>query len=90
MWRRTARELSVAHIHLPDGAFSIQWLILWWILAVVLITTALILARRQTITAQRLSVTAVVAAASFAIFQVNVPFAGGDLANYNAHTRVKQ
>jgi cobalt/nickel transport system permease protein len=90
VWRRTARELSVAHIHLPDGAFSIQWLILWWILAVVLITTALILARRQTITAQRLSVTAVVAAASFAIFQVNVPFAGGDLANYNAHTRVKQ
>ena len=80
----------MAHIHLPDGAFSIQWLILWWILAVVLITTALILARRQTITAQRLSVTAVVAAASFAIFQVNVPFAGGDLANYNAHTRVKQ
>jgi hypothetical protein len=28
-----------------------------------------------------------VAAASFSIFQVNVPFAGGDLADYNAHTK---
>lgn len=28
---------------------------------------------------------------SFAIFQVNLPFAGGDLADYNAHTeRVRQ
>jgi hypothetical protein len=53
VWRRTARELSMAHIHLPDGAFSVQFLIFWWILAAVLITTALLLARRQTITAER-------------------------------------
>jgi len=32
-----------------------------------------------------------VAAASFAIFQVNLPFAGGDLADCSAHTeRVRQ
>jgi len=39
VWRRTARELSMASIHLPDGAFSILFLIFWWILAAVLITT---------------------------------------------------
>jgi hypothetical protein len=85
----------MAHIHSPDGAFSIQFLIFWWILVAVLITTALttavlLLARRQTITAERLSISAMVAA-SFAIFRANVPFASRDLANYNAHTeRVRQ
>ncbi len=86
----------MAHIQLPDGAFSIQFLIFRWILVAVLITTALtaavlLLARRQTITAERLSITAMVTAASFAIFPVNGPFASRDLADYNAHTeRVRQ
>jgi len=31
-------------------------------------------------------ITVMVAAASFAIFQVNLPFAGGDLADCSAHT----
>jgi len=47
----------------------------------------IIVARRQIVTAQRLTIAAMVAAASFAIFQVNVPFAGGDLADYNAYFR---
>jgi len=52
---------------------------------------AIIVARRQIVTAQRLTIAAMVAAASFAIFQVNVPFAGGDLADYNAYSeRVRQ
>jgi hypothetical protein len=84
----------MAHIQLPDGAFSIQFLIFCWILVAVLITTALttarLFARRQTITVERLSITAMVAAL-FAIFRANVPFASRDLANYNAHTeRVRQ
>jgi cobalt/nickel transport system permease protein len=87
----TVRELSMAHIHSLDRAFSIQFLIFWWILAAVLVTTARLFARRQTITVERFSITAMVAAALFAIFQVNVPFAGGDLANNDAHTeRVRQ
>ena len=76
----TARELPMARIHLPDEAFSIQFLILWWILVTVLVTTALLLARRQTIAAERLNIAVMLAAASFAIFQVNGPFASGDLA----------
>ncbi len=81
----------MARIHLPDGAFSIQFLILWWILAAVLVTTAFLLARRQTIAAERLNIAVMLAAASFAIFQINLPFAGGALADYNIHTkRVRQ
>jgi cobalt/nickel transport system permease protein len=77
MWRHTAQELSMAHIHLPDGVFSIQWILFWWLLAAALITITIIIARRQTVTAQRLTTAAMVAAASFAIFQINLPFAGG-------------
>ena len=87
---RTARELSMAHIHLPDGAFSIQWLIFWWVLAAAPITTAFILAPaddHRTATQYHGDG----GSTSFAIFQVNAPFAGGDLADYNAHTeRVRQ
>jgi len=88
---RTAQELPMAHIHLPDGVFSIQWILFWWLLAATLNTMPIIVARRQIVTAQRLTIAAMVAAASFAIFQVNVPFAGGDLADYNAYSeRVRQ
>ena len=76
----------MAHIHLPDGAFSVQFLIFWWILAAVLITTALLLARRADHHRRAVGITVMVAAASFAIFQVNLPFAGGDLADCSAHT----
>jgi hypothetical protein len=51
------------------------------------VTIALVVSRRQTITVQRLATAAIVAAESFAIFQLNLPFAGGDLADYNAHTK---
>lgn len=84
---RTAQELPMAHIHLPDGVFSIQWILFWWLLAVALITMPIIIARRRTVTAQRLTIAAMVAPASFAIFQTNLPFAGGDLADYKAHTK---
>jgi cobalt/nickel transport system permease protein len=67
----------MAHIHLPDGVFSLQWVIVWWALALIVLTVALLVARRQTFTTQRLTAAALLAAVSFAIFQVNIPFAGG-------------
>ncbi|MGZ4933568.1 MAG: energy-coupling factor ABC transporter permease [Halobacteriota archaeon] len=67
----------MAHIHLPDGVFSLQWVIVWWALALIVLAIALLIARRQTFTTQRLTAAALLAAVSFAIFQVNVPFAGG-------------
>jgi|SRR5659263_16343 cobalt/nickel transport system permease protein len=67
----------MAHIHLPDGVFSLQWVIVWWALALIVLAVALLVARRQTFTTQRLTAAALLAAISFAIFQVNIPFAGG-------------
>jgi cobalt/nickel transport system permease protein len=67
----------MAHIHLPDGVFSLQWVIVWWTLALIVLAIALFVARRQTIATQRIATAAMLAAASFAIFQVNIPFAGG-------------
>jgi cobalt/nickel transport system permease protein len=67
----------MAHIHLPDGVFSLQWVIIWWALALMVLAIALLVARRQTFTTQRLTAAALLAAVSFAIFQVNIPFAGG-------------
>ena len=46
-----------------------------------------IIAGQRTVMAQRLTIAAMVAPASFAIFQTNLPFAGGDLADYKAHTK---
>ncbi|MGZ4902646.1 MAG: energy-coupling factor ABC transporter permease [Halobacteriota archaeon] len=67
----------MAHIHLPDGVFSIQWVLFWWLLALALLFAALMVSRRHTIALQRLAVAGMLAAASFAIFQINVPYAGG-------------
>ena len=67
----------MAHIHLPDGVFSIQWVLFWWLLALALLFAALMASRRHTIALQRLAVAGMLAAASFAIFQINVPYAGG-------------
>jgi len=72
----------MAHIHLPDGTFAIQWVIVWWALALVLLAIALVASRRQVITVQRLSVAGLLTAASFAIFQVELPFAGGVHMNF--------
>ena len=72
----------MAHIHLPDGTFSLLWVIVWWALALALLAIALVVSRRQIITVQRLSVAGLLTAASFAIFQVELPFAGGVHMNF--------
>jgi cobalt/nickel transport system permease protein len=72
----------MAHIHLPDGTFAIQWVIVWWTLTIALLAIAIVVSRRQTITVQRLSVAGLLTAVSFAIFQVELPFAGGVHMNF--------
>ena len=67
----------MAHIHLPDGVFPIQWVLFWWLLAIVSLFAALVATRRHAIALSRLAVAGMLAAASFAIFQINVPYAGG-------------
>jgi len=68
----------MAHIHLEDGAFSLSWVILWWIVALALIGVALwFLRSRGTRNQKRITIAAFVTAAAFAVFQINIPLFGG-------------
>ncbi len=68
----------MAHIHLEDGAFTLQWISVWWILAIVLIGLCLYWMRRGNgIDSKTITIAAMCTAASFAIFQVNIPLFGG-------------
>ncbi|VVB96474.1 Cobalt transport protein CbiM [uncultured archaeon] len=68
----------MAHIHLPDGAFSVQWIITWWIIALVILGLCLYwLKKVKKIDNKTITLAAMLTAASFAIFQVNIPLFGG-------------
>jgi cobalt/nickel transport system permease protein len=67
----------VAHIHLPDGSFTLFWALVWWICALALIGAALVIARRRRSGTREITVAAFVTAASFAVFQVEIPLFGG-------------
>lgn len=68
----------MAHIHLEDGSFSLFWVLAWWIIALCLIGIALFLLRsKYKPDPKKITIAAFVTAAAFAIFQVQVPLAGG-------------
>lgn len=68
----------MAHIHLEDGAFSLTWVLVWWLLALVCIGVALwILRSKGKKDTGRITIAAFVTAAAFALFQVNIPLFGG-------------
>ncbi|MFA4877870.1 MAG: energy-coupling factor ABC transporter permease [Methanoregula sp.] len=68
----------MAHIHLEDGSFSLLWVIVWWALAILLLGIALFFLRAaKRPDPRRITVAAFCTAAAFAIFQVNIPIAGG-------------
>jgi cobalt/nickel transport system permease protein len=68
----------MAHIHLEDGAFTLQWVIIWYIIAGLFLLLCLYWIRRKGKLENRTIVmAAMVTAAAFAIFQVNIPIFGG-------------
>jgi cobalt/nickel transport system permease protein len=68
----------VAHIHLEDGSFSLFWVLAWWIVALCLIGVALFFLRSKLKPEPKMiTIAAFVTAAAFAIFQVQIPIAGG-------------
>lgn len=67
----------MAHIHLPDGSFTLFWVLVWWICALALIGAALVWARRKRLGGREITVAAFVTAAAFAVFQVEIPLFGG-------------
>ncbi|MCX9083681.1 MAG: energy-coupling factor ABC transporter permease [Candidatus Methanoperedens sp.] len=68
----------MAHIHLPDGTFSIQWVITWWIIAFMILAFCLYwLKKVKKIDNKKITMASMLTAASFAIFQINIPLFGG-------------
>lgn len=68
----------MAHIHLEDGSFTLLWVIVWWVVALALIGSALFILRRPGKTDnRRITIAAFCTAAAFVLFQVDIPIAGG-------------
>jgi cobalt/nickel transport system permease protein len=67
----------MAHIHLEDGSFTLFWVIVWWAVALVIIGGALYFLRTRKPDPRRITIAAFCTAAAFALFQVDIPIAGG-------------
>ncbi|MFW6017790.1 MAG: energy-coupling factor ABC transporter permease [Halapricum sp.] len=67
----------MAHIHLPEGAIPLWAVGLWSTLAAVVLAIAVYRLRRDGLDPRHVALGGMVAAASFAVFQVNVPVLGG-------------
>jgi cobalt/nickel transport system permease protein len=68
----------MAHIHLEEGSFALQWVIVWYVVAGLLLLLCLYWIRRTGKVDNRVIVlSAMVTAAAFAVFQVNIPIFGG-------------
>jgi cobalt/nickel transport system permease protein len=68
----------MAHIHLEDGSFTIFWVAAWWLIAILAIGLCLYYLRRyKKIDNRLITLAGLCTAASFALFQINIPIAGG-------------
>jgi cobalt/nickel transport system permease protein len=68
----------MAHIHLPDGAFSILWVTIWFMASLVLMTILVLRYRKSnSIDIGKLSIASILTALTFAIFQIEIPLFGG-------------
>ena len=67
----------MAHIHLGDGSFPLWALLLWTTLGVALVGTVVSRVRKDGIETRQIALAGIAAAASLAIFQLNVPVWGG-------------
>ncbi len=71
------RLLTMAHIHLGEGSFPLWALALWTTISVALIGTVLYRVRTNGVKTRQIALAGIGAAASFAIFQLNIPVWGG-------------
>ncbi len=72
-----SRLVSVAHIHLEDGAFSPEWVIIWSVIAGAMVALALLVLRKGKVTPRKLAIAAMCTSVGFAAFQVSIPIFGG-------------
>jgi cobalt/nickel transport system permease protein len=67
----------MAHIHLGEGSFPLFALVFWTLLGLVLIGAVVYRVRKGGIKTHQIALAGIGAAASFAIFQLNIPVWGG-------------
>ena len=67
----------MAHIHLGEGSFPLWALVLWTLLGVGLVSAVVYRVRKGGIKTHQIALAGIGAAASFAIFQLNIPVWGG-------------
>lgn len=64
----------MAHIHLPDGSFSLIWVLTYFIIAAIIIVVVLIWYHRgKEVSSEKLAITGILAAISFVVFQIEIP-----------------
>jgi cobalt/nickel transport system permease protein len=63
----------MAHIHLEDGAFSPEWILIWSAAAAGVLTLALYLLNRHIVSGRKIAVAAMCAAVGIAVFMIEVP-----------------
>lgn len=67
----------MAHIHLGEGSFPLWALALWTTVGVALISVVVYRIRKDSVKTHQIALAGIGAAASFAIFQLNIPVWGG-------------
>lgn len=68
----------MAHIHLEDGSFTLEWVLAWWILTLILIGISLYLLKgHRKPDNRKVTLAAFITTAAFAVFQISVPVFGG-------------
>jgi cobalt/nickel transport system permease protein len=68
----------MAHIHLEDGSFYLQWVIIWTIVALVIIGICVLWLRNvRKMDSRLMTLAALCTAATFAVFQIEIPVFGG-------------
>jgi len=67
----------MAHIHLGEGTFPVWALVLWTLVGVGLISGVVYRVRKGGIETHQIALAGIGAAASFAVFQLNIPVWGG-------------
>jgi cobalt/nickel transport system permease protein len=74
----------MAHIHLGEGSFPLWALVLWTVLAAGLLAVVVYRVRKGKVQTRQIALAGIGAAASFAIFQLNIPVWGGVHMNLTA------
>nr|WP_240625425.1 energy-coupling factor ABC transporter permease [Halonotius pteroides] len=69
----------MAHIHLGEGSFPLWAVIVWTLLGLGLISTIIYRIRKGGIETHQIALAGIGAAASFAVFQLNIPVWGHPL-----------